>query len=172
MKVFISRFTHIAEDILEQLDNKRLISCREVSKSWQEFIDQKKFSWIRLVNMPTLLNNGNKYLHFAAKAGQIKLFNDVFESEEVKDPKNDNGVTPFHIVCSYDHLKLVDILISKSATKIIDIGVKDEQNWTAVHYAFSNGHLKTAELLLKKILKVSNVPTKDNLLKKFLGFSY
>ena len=120
MKVFISRFIHIAEEILEQLDNKSLMSCREVSKSWQESIDQKKISWIRLVNMPTILNSGNRYLHLTAKIGQIELFNNILESEEIKDPKNTYGVTPFHIVSSYGHLKLVEILILKSATKIIE----------------------------------------------------
>ena len=104
--------------------------------------------------MPTILEYGNKYLHLAAKVGQIELFNNIFESEEIKDPANIAGITPFHIASSCGHLKLVEILIAKSATKIIDIGVKDKQNWTAVHYAYSNGHSKTAELLIQKSLKV------------------
>ena len=154
MEIFISRFLHIAEEIFEQLDKKSFMTCREISKSWQESIDQKNFSWIQVVNIPTILQNEDKYLHLAAKAGQIKLFNDIFESEEIKDPANIAGITPFHIASSCGHLKLVEILISKSATKIIDIGVKDKQNWTAVHYAYSNGHSKTAELLIQKSLKV------------------
>jgi len=35
----ITRFPHIATQIFEQLDNKSLTNCREVSKSWQKFID-------------------------------------------------------------------------------------------------------------------------------------
>ena len=152
--VFNQGFSHITEQIFEQLDKKTVTKCREVSKSWQEFIDQKNFSWIRVINIPTILKNEDKYMHLAAKVGQIELFNNIFESEEIKDPANIAGITPFHIASSCGHLKLVEILIAKSATKIIDIGVKDKQNWTAVHYAYSNGHSKTAELLIQKSLKV------------------
>ena len=37
MENFIERFPHIAEEIFEQLDSKSLMTCREVSKSWQVF---------------------------------------------------------------------------------------------------------------------------------------
>ena len=37
--VFHPGFQHITEQIFEHLDDKSLKSCREVSKSWQECID-------------------------------------------------------------------------------------------------------------------------------------
>ena len=36
------RFSHIGEQIFDQLDNKTLVKCREVSKPWQNLIDSAK----------------------------------------------------------------------------------------------------------------------------------
>ena len=70
--VFYQGFAHIAEQIFKQLDNKSLTSCREVSKSWQDCIDDRNLSWIRINNLPSLppLENGDSYLHIVARIGQ------------------------------------------------------------------------------------------------------
>ena len=36
------RFSHIGEQIFDQLDNETLVKCREVSKPWQNLIDSAK----------------------------------------------------------------------------------------------------------------------------------
>ena len=64
---FYSRFPHIAEQVFEQMDNKSLVNCREVSKTWMKFIDERNFSWIRIINFPKVLKAGDTYLHLAAK---------------------------------------------------------------------------------------------------------
>ena len=43
------RFPHISEKIFNSLDNQNLIICKQVSRSWNDFIDRKKFFWIRNV---------------------------------------------------------------------------------------------------------------------------
>ena len=58
MEDFILRFPHIAEKIFEQLDDKSLTNCREVTKPWQKFIDDLNLTWIRIVNIPRILLNG------------------------------------------------------------------------------------------------------------------
>ena len=63
MEELIARFSHIAKQIFEQLDNKSLTNSREVSKSWQKFIDDKNLSWARIVNIPTTLLRGNRYVY-------------------------------------------------------------------------------------------------------------
>ena len=62
MEELIARFSHIVKQIFEQLDNKSLTNCREVSKSWKKFIDERNMSWVRIVNIPTTVACGNKYL--------------------------------------------------------------------------------------------------------------
>ena len=58
---FHPRFSHITEQILEQLDNKSLTNCREVAKYWQKVIDDRKLSWIRIVNFPIIPRIGCYY---------------------------------------------------------------------------------------------------------------
>ena len=63
MEELIARFPQIAEQIFEQLDNKSLTNCREVAKSWQEFVDDRNMSWVRIVNIPTTLASGIKFMN-------------------------------------------------------------------------------------------------------------
>ena len=43
-------------------------------------------SWIRILNIPKILQNGDTYLHLAAKTGQSKMFEMIFANETVKNP--------------------------------------------------------------------------------------
>ena len=38
-----------AKHIFEKLDNKNLTKCRGICKSWQEFIDNQKIAWNRIL---------------------------------------------------------------------------------------------------------------------------
>ena len=70
----IERFPHIVENIFENLDNKSLANCRGISKSWQEFIDNRNLPWKRIMKIEKLHRWGNTNLHVAAKTGQTKMF--------------------------------------------------------------------------------------------------
>ena len=43
MEEVIARFPHLVEEILNSLSNKSLVGCREVNKTWQEFISNERF---------------------------------------------------------------------------------------------------------------------------------
>ena len=58
---FFQRFDHITKQIFMQLDKKSLVNCREVSKSWQKYIDDKNFPWIQIINVPKILKEGYTY---------------------------------------------------------------------------------------------------------------
>ena len=85
MEIFCSRILHIAENIFEQLDEKSLSNCREVAKSWQNCIDRRNLVWIRIVNVPKILQNGDTYLHIAAKTGQVKVYNSILTCDFFKE---------------------------------------------------------------------------------------
>ena len=86
--------------------------------------DDMNLSWIQAVNIPKTLQNGDTYLHVAAKHGKYEIFEMILDSEEVKNPKNDvvelnlhnkiGGTTPFHLVCQYGHLRIVKMLLQRS----------------------------------------------------------
>jgi hypothetical protein len=42
-------FPHIGTKNFEKLDNQNLTKCREVCKSWQELIDNRKIAWNRIL---------------------------------------------------------------------------------------------------------------------------
>ena len=50
--VFSPRFTHIMKQIFEQLDKKTITKCREVSKSWQQFVDNENLPLAQIINIP------------------------------------------------------------------------------------------------------------------------
>ena len=55
MEVLIIRFPHLAEQLVQKLDNKTLVKIREVRISWKNFIDERNYTWLRTVNIPTIL---------------------------------------------------------------------------------------------------------------------
>ena len=109
MEDFIFRFPHIAEKIFEQLDNKSLANCREVTKSWHNFLDEINLIWIRIVNIPTILCDGDTYLHLAAQTGQTETFGEILAEEHDKNPKNIWGWTPFHLACYHGQLSITEL---------------------------------------------------------------
>ena len=91
MEDLIIRFPFVAQEIFEKLDNKSLTKCREVSKLWKDFIDERNYPWIRIVKIPTIqTGSGNTFLHLSAKTGQIEMFETLFSDLElVKNRKNE-----------------------------------------------------------------------------------
>ena len=49
MEELNSRFEHISEQTFNQLDNKSLANCREVSSNWYHFLEERKFLNIRII---------------------------------------------------------------------------------------------------------------------------
>ena len=151
MEDFIFRFPHIAEKIFEQLDNKSLTNCREVTKSWQNFINEINLIWIRIVNIPTILSDGDTYLHLAAQTGQTEMLGEILAEEHDKNPKNNWGWTPFHLACYYDQLLITGLLLRNSSESdmSIDLNTKDNNGRTGLHIASSCGQLSIVETLMK-----------------------
>ena len=143
-------FTHIIGLIFEQLDEKSLSTCRIVAKSWQKYIDNKNNTWIQIVNAPRILEDENTYLHLSAKTGQTKMFEKILEKEDVKNPKNQDGETPFHVVCKYGHLKMADKMILMSTEFNMNLNTKNNRVMTPFDLACREGQLQIMELLLQK----------------------
>ena len=55
----IEVFPHIAAQIFQQLDDISLTNCREVVNTWKQFIDNRNLSWMRIIEIPTILSNKN-----------------------------------------------------------------------------------------------------------------
>ena len=99
------------EQIFQKLDIKGLLKCKEVSKSWQNVIDERNYPWLRIVNIPTILKNGNTYLHLAAKTGQIEAYKEALNEEEDKNIRNECDETAFNLACKNGRIEIVHLLL-------------------------------------------------------------
>ena len=149
MEEIILRFPHLAEKIFQKLTNEGLAKSREVERLWQKFINEKNYPWLRIVNIPTILQNGNTYMHLAAQCGQTDLFEMILSEEDNKNPKNCIGETPFIVACTKGHMNIAIILLNKSNEFAIDLNIKDRFGRTAFHRACENGHSEIVEMLIK-----------------------
>lgn len=142
------------EQILQKLDNEGLAKSREVTRLLQTFIDTKIYPWLRIVKIPTVLNEGNTYLHLAAKHGQIDLFKVILDRETDKDLMNNSGFTPFLFTCLSGHVNIAKMLIKKSCELKIDLRRKNRYGDTAFHLACIGGKSELAELIMKNSVKL------------------
>jgi hypothetical protein len=150
MEELILRFPHVAEQIFQQLDNKDLAKSRQVERLWLKFIDERNYPWLRIVNIPTILQDGDTYMHLAAQCGQMDMF-EIIHEEENKNAKHCDGETPFLVACRKGHLKIALIVLLKKADELqIDLNSKDKWGQTAFHLACRNGHSKIAEMIMNK----------------------
>ena len=114
-------------------------------------MDDKNMSWVRIINIPRILQNGDSYLHLAAKTGQTEMFEMISAQETVKNPRGNEGKTPFHLACQFGHFKIAKIVMQKSAAFNLDLNSKDDNGMTAFHLACRNdNNFETAEMIVQK----------------------
>ena len=148
------RFPHLAKQILQKLDDEGMAKIREVEHLWQKFIDERDYSWLRIVNIPTVLANGNTYLHLAAEHGQIDAFKVILDEDDNKDPKTDRGETPFLLACWKGRMNIASILMKKSGELKIDLNQSDNGGLTSFHLACIEGHSEIAEIMINSSAKL------------------
>ena len=49
MEEIFSRFPHLGEAIMDELNNTDLTECRFVDRIWRSFIDSQKLPWMRMI---------------------------------------------------------------------------------------------------------------------------
>lgn len=73
MEEVLIQFDLISKQIFTKLKNKDLAKCREAERSWQNFIDEEKLLWIRIVIQKYSCQGCETPLHLAAKTEQIEI---------------------------------------------------------------------------------------------------
>ena len=118
MEQIILRFPHLAQQIFQILNNQGLSKCREGDRLWRTFIDKRNYPWIRIVNIPTILQLGKTYLHLAVRNGQIDMVETIMKNlgELAIDlnAKDLLGSTAFHLTCVFGKVKIAEIFVKKS----------------------------------------------------------
>ena len=135
------RFPHLAEGILEKLDNQNLVRCRLVGLSIKDLIDDKNYPWKRIVQQK-ILKYGNSLLHVAVERGQSEIFQKMVNEETEKNPKNRWNETPFHFACKLGNFNIAEVTVKNSTKLNIDLNVKDCSGFTGFHLACNYGQTK------------------------------
>ena len=151
MEAILLRFPHLGYQIFEQLDNPFLTICREVSESWQSFIDIEKLPWIRMIIQKiqpltspwkTFLQESNKKSLVQMATSVIKHFKNFEFHQESTGPIN---TVPLHFAAMTGNTEMIETLIQNGA-KLNKI---DSSRCTPLHYAARNNHLTAYQLIMK-----------------------
>ena len=125
--VFYARFQHISEKVFENLDTKSLENCREVSKQWQECIDNQNILWNKIAKN----EDGNKVFQLACIRGHTKLAKVLIQkSAEINLNVNERkpySYSAFQNACFYGNLEIAEMLVQKSTEFNIDLNLKGDE---------------------------------------------
>ena len=145
MEEVISRFSHIGEQIFEELDNNYFIQCKVISPSWKNFIEESKFSNIRLIMTVTNCSKKEVEKTFpkANLEETIRLASDVTKVyiELLKVNVDHPTLTLFDCAAKCGYLLVCQLMINSQNTF----------GSTPLDLAAKNGHLSVCQLLVGKV---------------------
>lgn len=131
--IFHIRFQHITQQISEYFNRKNLQNVRKVSKSWQEFIDDRIIPWNEIFKN----KDCNKVFQLSCQNGlkniAVILVKKSLNLKVNLNAKDKNGKTGLHLACINGHSKIIEMLIENSVEQNIDLNSKDEDGRTTFH---------------------------------------
>ena len=101
-RIFL-KIPDLAEKIFKELDNQSLVKCKEVQRSWYNFINEEKVLWFRIIQ--NYIRNDNKFLHAWRKVltkvpvdfvTQVALATQRFDAE----PQIHSLLSPIHVAAN------------------------------------------------------------------------
>ena len=155
-----AKLPHLSENIFGRLDDRSLVSCREVSKTWQGYVDSQRIYWIRQI---IKCNPPQSKFH-----GEWKKVLDKTPIEILKEFARLVGSRPPHIEYSPLHIAGIigDVELFKSIQQKTGLNENSESNtsgmtafhprnslgFTPLHYAAHHGHVNICQLICEKII--------------------
>ena len=133
------RFPYIVQNVFQELDDKSLTNCRNVSEACCDFIDNGKFYLVRkiqdCVSMNEFLQQWKKVLKNIPTESTKKIF--VAVEQFVKNDMNRKKLqwSPLHIAAEQGNLEFCKYIIEKTK----EHNPKRQDGITAFHMATHNG---------------------------------
>ena len=141
------RFPHIVQDVLEELDNKSLTNCRNMSRIFCHFIDNEKFYSVRKiqggVRMTEFQLQWNKVLKNIPTQVAKEIFVAVEHFFQYDWYRKKLQWSPLHIAAEQGQLELCKFIIGKTK----DANPRRKDGITAIHMATFKGCQEICELL-------------------------
>jgi len=140
-----ARFPKLSEDIFGRLDNRSLVSCREVSKTWQEYVDSQRVYWIRQI---LKCNPPQSKFH-----GEWKIVSEKTPIETLKKSarfvlQTSKETSPIYVAGGLGDVELFKSIKEKTG---LNENSEDDRGWTAFHSAAFNNHLKLCQVIVQEL---------------------
>ena len=156
MEVFFVRFPHLSEMIFDELDNQNLSKCREVCKSWKDYLVVQKFLHIRFIkeklkkfDVPMQpwkevfeKSNTMTIIRLAMSVDQMPLKTYFTDSK---------GLHPLHFVAASGNLFLFKEILEKASIKEPRNVKGTKKGMTTLYYAALNGNFEIYRLIMKQV---------------------
>ena len=145
------RFLHIVQDVFEELDNKSLTHCRNLSRICCDFIDNEKFYSVRkiqgCVRMTEFQLQWNKVLKNIPTQVAKEIFVTVKHFFQYDWYRKKLQWSPLHVAAEQGQLELCEFIIKKTK----DSNPRREDGITAIHMAAFKGCQEVCELMLNNL---------------------
>ena len=173
-----ARLPNLSENIFGRLDNRSLVSCREVSKIWAEYVDSQRVYWIRQIlkcNPPQSKFHGEwkivlektpietlkkfaRYvletslevspIHVAGGLGDVELFKSIKEKTGLNENSEDNKGMTAFHLAAYNNRLSLCEVIIE---QLQDKNPGNCHGLTPLHYAAWGGHLEICKLIMTSV---------------------
>jgi hypothetical protein len=129
LEVCFSRFSHLTEQIFDNLDNAGLSNCSVVSRQWQSYLEDKRFFQIRIIKSKMAKDGkvGKSWDEFfkASTSKAIKYLagcvTELCENNTIDERfgylKFDESLTPLHVAAIEGKLSLFKYVFFLSKSK-------------------------------------------------------
>ena len=177
MEELFVRFPHLSEKIFSKLNYQSLVTCREVSKTWNDSIEVEKSSYLKIIKgytkcsdelLEEILNN------FKAPIILVSILNKIFSNFPKGTTQHQQyfkwGNTPLHIAAGSGHLAAYNLIMENVGDKnpiginlvpMKILGVKKPNQlrtdihteYTPLHLAAINGHFSICKLIIENVVE-------------------
>ena len=145
------RFPHVVQGVFEELDDKTLTKCRNLSRSYCDFIEDEKFYWVRkiqnCVRMTKFQEQWNNVLKNIPTQDAKEIFVIIGHFFQSDLNRKKLQWSPLHIAAEQGHLEFCKYIIEKTK----DSNPTREDGITAIHMATLSGSREICELIINNL---------------------
>ena len=166
MEEVLLRFNHLGVNIFKSLDDESIAKCKKICKTWNGFIEDQEFLWIRIIQKINEKVSKNQI--------QIPLrWRAIIENTSIKDVKNfaKKLMLVFQLASTDGCSKIIEFLSYNLTLNLnfhnvlkIDLNAGDNFGSTAFHFVVLYGNFKMTNMLIEKSIDLDiELNAKDNL---------
>ena len=117
MESIFSKIPNIGDKIIRELDNQSLVKCKEVQKSWYNFINTEKILWFRMIQ--NYIGVDNEFLTawrtVLKKAPADFVSHVAITTQKFYEKPKIPQISPIHVAASHGNLYLFQQMMVKLA---------------------------------------------------------